>query len=84
VTDHRKNEIPLWKVLFWFSNRFRIEIVTWKHLPVYLDEVEAALSALTPDDLTLLGNPWNDEYVPNFSPAPRFEAELESNPDRAD
>ena len=66
VPDHEGNNIPIGDVLYWFSDRFRVEVITWNHFETYLDEVESAFEKLNEKDLQLFGNSWRPENFPSL------------------
>lgn len=64
ITNDAGRRVLLANVLFWFSEIFRVEVMTWNHFPNYLEEVERAFAGVQQTDLNVIGMPWKDEFFP--------------------
>lgn len=73
IRDASGRKVPLSSVLYYFSDWFRVEIMTWQHLPEYLVAIEPVFGGLSKAQLALVGLPWRDENFPRaVGPMPTF------------
>jgi hypothetical protein len=73
IKDAQGKEVALGNVIYWFSDWFRLEIVTWLFFERYLDLMEEVFEKVSEKDLSLFGQPWLPENFPStVGPRPRF------------
>jgi hypothetical protein len=74
IADQNGIPVPLSDVMYWFSDRFRVEVLTWNHLPNYLASLDAVFSGLDANALRLFGQPWTQKNFPKIvGPVVKFK-----------
>jgi hypothetical protein len=64
--------------LYWFRDRFRVEIISDTYFESYLRQTEEVFKQLSEEELNLFGKEWNEENFPqNLSPYPKLEPKEE-------
>jgi hypothetical protein len=64
IKDAQGRKVAVADARYWFSDWFRVEIVTWPFFPRYLDLVEESFEKLKEEDLSLFGLPYRPENFP--------------------
>ncbi|PWK09014.1 hypothetical protein [Tumebacillus permanentifrigoris] len=72
ILDSERNKVSITDALYWFSDRFRVEIMTWDYFKTYINTIERVFSNLSIDELSLFGDPWKPENFPNVREAPKL------------
>jgi hypothetical protein len=75
-TIHNSNgkSLPLDFVLYWFSEWFRIEIITLQHFSEHLQTLETVFNSIPEEYLQLFGKTWSNENFPKtVKPMPKFK-----------
>jgi hypothetical protein len=72
IRDHNGNCHNLDEVMYWFSDWFRVEIITWGYIEQYLNALEMVFSNISDEDLAFLGLPWQAENFPKNVRMPRL------------
>ena len=62
--------IPLSNVLYWFSDWFRVEIITWNIFESHLDRINDTFNAINKIDIECLGKSWDVENFPKIVSGP--------------
>ena len=73
ISDANGRKVPLSSVLYYFSDWFRVEIVTWNYFSEYVEHIEKTFECVTESHLELFGLPWRSEnFPPGVGPMPNF------------
>ena len=72
ISDANGRKVPLSSVLYYFSDWFKVEIVTWSYFSEYIEQMEKTFESLTKPQLELFGLPWRTENFPRVGPRPDF------------
>lgn len=72
ISDSNGRKVSLSSVLYYFSDWFQVEIVTWNYFSKYIEHLKKTFESLTESQLELFGLPWREENFPRVGPRPDF------------
>ena len=64
ILDANGRKVSLSSVIYYFSDWFQVEIVTWSYFSEYIEHMEKTFESLTESQLELFGLPWRTENFP--------------------
>ncbi|WP_153800807.1 hypothetical protein [Foetidibacter luteolus] len=66
ISNEHGAPVQLSDVMYWFSDWFRLEIITWKAFDNYLSTLDKTFNEISQEDITCFGKSWSEENFPKI------------------